>query len=405
MLTNSTFEPIRSRLKLCPPADGLYPLPLEIIMMKKVNALLALLAITFSLHGQITVTNATFPAAGDTLRTATDNAPENIVISNPGGPYIWDFTGLTADARQETVFRPASEGTAAASYPTADLVTFGAGGGENYFDVTTTNFDLLGFSGMDPTGTLPIATDFKFTPPIPERRAPLTFIASHTSSSSLALAFSLADLPAEILDSLGIPSGLLDSIRIRVVTGRNDLVDAYGTVMIPGGTYDVLREKRIESTNTRIEVHALFLGWQDITDIVPIPGFGQDTTTSYYFISNTAKEPIAVINTDSTGTVATDVEFKDNGAPSASRDIRNPQYTLTLSPNPASDFTMLDLSALPAGTYTLQLFTITGKNIRNQTVDAAPTRIELQSMPVGSYWYRVSDAQHRTLSTGALIRN
>ena len=367
--------------------------------------ILPLVALVFGLSAQITVTNATFPAAGDTLRTATDNAPENIVISNPGGPYTWDFTGLTADARQVTVFRPASEGAAAASYPTADLVNFGGGGGESYFDVTATNFDLLGFSGQDPTGTLPIATDFKFTPPVPQFRAPLTFIASHTSSSSLALAFSLADLPSEILDSLGIPTGLLDSIRIRVVTGRNDLVDAFGTVMIPGGTYDVLREKRIESTDTRIEAHALFLGWQDITDIVPIPGFGQVTTTSYYFLSNTAKEPIAIINTDSTGTLATDVEFKDNGAPSATGDIRNSLYTLQPTPNPATDFTTLDLSALPEGEYTLQLFTLNGKIVMSQAVQASPTRISLQSMPVGSYFYRVSDKQQRTVSAGALIRS
>ena len=164
-------------------------------------------------------------------------------------------------------------------------------------------------------------------------------------------------------------------------------------------------EKRIESTDTRIEAHALFLGWQDITDIVPIPGFGQDTTTSYYFLSNTAKEPIAIINTDSTGTLATDVEFKDNGAPSATGDIRNSLYTLQPTPNPATDFTTLDLSALPEGEYTLQLFTLNGKIVMSQAVQASPTRISLQSMPVGSYFYRVSDKQQRTVSAGALIRS
>ena len=372
--------------------------------MKKIHALLPLLATTMWLSAQITVTNATFPAAGDTLRTASDLSPENIVISNPGGPYTWDFTSLTADSRQVTVFRPAAEGTAVAAYPTADLVIFGAGGGESYFDVTATNFDLLGFSGEDPTGTLPIATDFKFSPPIPERRAPLTFIANHTSSSSLALAFSLADLPAEILDSLGIPSGLLDSIRIRVVTGRNDLVDAYGTVMIPGGTYDVLREKRIESTDTRIEVHALFLGWQDVTDIVPIPGFGRDTVTSYHFLSNTAKEPIAVVTMDSTGLIAVDVEFKDNGAPSAIGDINHDLHPLTLSPNPTTDVLQLDLSALPVSDYTLELFDSGGKKVWTQNVSIQANQVSLQSLQAGSYYYRVSDGRHLVMSTGSIIK-
>lgn len=372
--------------------------------MKKLYALLPLLAMTMWLSAQITVTNATFPAAGDTLKTASDFSPENIVISNPGGPYTWDFTGLTADSRTVTTFRPASEGTANASYPTGDLVVFGDGGGESYYDKTATNFDLLGFSGEDPTGTVPFAADFKFAPPVPQFRAPLTFIASHNSSSSLSLAYSIADIPAEILDSLGIPSGLLDSIRVRIIIDRNDLVDAYGSVAIPGGTYDVLREKRVESTNTRIEVHVPFLGWQDVTDLVPIPGFGQDTVTSYYFLSNTEKEPIAIVNTDSTGLVATDVEFKDNGAPSAIGDLTRDLHSLTVSPNPASAFVQLDLSPLPVGEYTLELFESGGKNVLTQNVSVQANQVSLQSLHAGSYYYRVSDARHIVVSTGSMIK-
>ncbi|MEO6131291.1 MAG: hypothetical protein ABIQ02_05555, partial [Saprospiraceae bacterium] len=114
------------------------------------------------LQAQITVTNATFPAVGDSLKTATDLAPVNITISGQGGPYTWDFSNLIASTRQATFFQQASAGTAFANFPTAELVTIGEGGFETYYNVSATTFDNLGFYGNDPTGTLPIAALLKY---------------------------------------------------------------------------------------------------------------------------------------------------------------------------------------------------------------------------------------------------
>ena len=49
---------------------------------------------------QITVTNATFPVAGDTLKTAVASNPAIgvAVYTAPGGPQIWDLSGLQPGA-------------------------------------------------------------------------------------------------------------------------------------------------------------------------------------------------------------------------------------------------------------------------------------------------------------------
>ncbi|HQW03874.1 MAG TPA: hypothetical protein PLR30_15405, partial [Saprospiraceae bacterium] len=73
---------------------------------KNILVIFTVLAVTLSLPAQITITNATFPAAGDTLKTATDLAPAGIVMTSPGGPQTWDFTSLNATTRAVNAFRP-----------------------------------------------------------------------------------------------------------------------------------------------------------------------------------------------------------------------------------------------------------------------------------------------------------
>ncbi|MCU0348498.1 MAG: hypothetical protein MUC59_16280, partial [Saprospiraceae bacterium] len=204
--------------------------------MKKLSTCFALMA-ALGLQAQITVTNATFPAAGDTLKYATDLNPDGVTIT-PAGPSAstWNFSELAPTFRFENVFQAAAAGSAAASFPTADLVTIAAGGqSENFYNLETNGFYNLGFFGTDPTAALPVPTTFYFDPPVPERRAPMAFFDINQAGSELNIAFSLDDL-GPLADSLGPLAGFADSIRIRGVATRLDVVDAYGSLTIPGGT-------------------------------------------------------------------------------------------------------------------------------------------------------------------------
>ena len=66
--------------------------------MKKCWPVLVLLTVASALPAQITVTNASFPEAGDTLWFVINNSPCSIGSLTPPGPQDWDFTGLSADA-------------------------------------------------------------------------------------------------------------------------------------------------------------------------------------------------------------------------------------------------------------------------------------------------------------------
>ncbi|MBK9018412.1 MAG: hypothetical protein IPM82_32630 [Saprospiraceae bacterium] len=97
--------------------------------MRKLVPVLALMTFCNWLSAQITVTTATFPVAGDTLKTATDLNPDGIVITPPGRPATWDFTRPGSNLSSPSpCFRAASEGSAFADFSSAELFSVGAGG-------------------------------------------------------------------------------------------------------------------------------------------------------------------------------------------------------------------------------------------------------------------------------------
>ncbi len=373
--------------------------------MKKCYAVLILVASTAWLHAQITVTSTSFPTAGDVLKTATDLDPDGVTITPPGGPATWDFTGLAATFKSETTFQAASEGSAFASFPGAELVSIGAGGqGETYFDITATSFNNLGFYGSDPTGGVPVPTNFKFTPPVPERRAPLNFIDSHLAETSLNIVLPIDSVLGAILAQLGVPTGLADSLRVRVTASRYDLVDAYGTLTIPGGTYDVLREKRTEYRDTHLDIHTFF-GWIDVTAQAGAgAGLGKDTTVTYNFISNTEKEFIAVVETDNSGSMVQQVEYKDNGVISGSNDLAATKPKVLVSPNPTVDEAVIELKNFAPGSYTLRLLDVRGNMVSVQKLMPGSTVISLAEQASGTYFYQVSDEKNQVKSSGKLLK-
>ncbi len=357
-----------------------------------------------SLCAQITVTDATFPAAGDTLKYATDLNPDGVTITPAGGPTDWDFTALAPTAKSETIFSAAADGNAFADFPEAELVVFSANGqGETYYDVNATSFNNLGFFGADPTGGLPIQTAFKFSPPVPERNAPLHFIDDFHPETTLNLTLPIDSALSAILGQLGLPAGLADSIRIGITASRDELVDAYGTLSIPGGSYDVLRKKSTEYRDTHLEIHT-FGFWLDVTGQAgAAAGLGKDTTITYSFISNTEKEFIAVVTMDNTGTTVQQVEYKDNGVVSGNSEVATTALQVLVSPNPASNKAVFTLKNLAPGNYSLRLMNARGQVALRSKLSGTDTSVPLDGLGSGTYFYQVFDENSRAAASGKLL--
>ena len=321
--------------------------------------ILALFTTTAGLT-QITITNESFAKAGDTLLTAVDNLPSGEYITENGSAQSWDFTTLQSPFPRRTLLLPAMQGPGSFAFPSA---TYYASISDNlvaYFRVSENLVEILGFYGEDPLG-LGVETASRFEPPVVQQRAPLDFLDSNESETNLAIAFSTDNLPAEVLDNLPITP---DSLRIRLNVQRSDLVDAWGTMTIPGGIYDVLRERRIEVRDTRLDALVGFFGWQDITDIaiegLGITQLGTQTTVNYYYFSNELIEPVALVVANEDETEVQRVEYKANDIASNIQNVEALKPGVWAFPNPAIVNVRFEFTNLPAGRYKLKIHNILG---------------------------------------------
>ena len=361
------------------------------------------LLIVATLPAQITVTNAYFPAPGDTLKTSFDALPAIDLGTN--GENEWDFTSL-AGITSETIIRAASEGDYFANFSAAEaMVGYGDNTGELYYDITDNAYKLMGYVGPDPAnfGLNVIA---ELNPHGIERRAPLNFFDVNSIEHDITVAFSTELLPTEITDSLIFAP---DSLRIRIATERLDVVDAWGTLSIPGGTYEVLREKRTEERETKMDV---FVGvgpfgeWIDVTDALGLDFLGKDTTITYNFFSNEAKEAIAVVTVDNETEDPITVQYKSNEISTSTNYVDQGTADMFAYPNPAVTEVRFDFINLPVDTYTLKIYNILGVEVFRQNYiinDRRTIKLDISSMQKGTYLYSLVDNKGKPITTKRLV--
>jgi hypothetical protein len=361
-----------------------------------------------SLFSQTPVTVAAFPSIGDTIRTSVDTNAL-VAVLNPGGPNNWAFGLLESHRSGNLVYQAASVGNEFGSFPDAQMVTIAANGSETYYTKTATRFLTLGYAGPDPAN-LGLNVIARFQPPLVNQRAPMMFFDVNQSTSNLSLAFSIADLPDSLLM---IPAGI-DSIRLRFKQDRLDVVDAYGSINIPGETQTVLREKRTEISETLIDVYSGFLGWFELPiggigggGGIPAGLLGVDTSVSYHFFSNQVKEQVAVVDVDPNTLSPQRVTFKSNQTSAVKPE---PEFTLAASvfayPNPAVDEVSFECRNLPSGSYSLKIFNLLGKTVWKQDYQIAGSKsikVDLDQMRKGTYLYSLTDKNGTIIGTKRLV--
>ncbi|MBX2874800.1 MAG: T9SS type A sorting domain-containing protein [Saprospiraceae bacterium] len=366
-----------------------------------------------SLAAQISISNDYFPASGDTTYTAIDNLPTGIEVGSTGPNQSWNFTSLQAPFSRRTIYRNSSSGNFFNEYPSSDLLAELVENAESYYNVTSSRFELQGFGGSDPVG-LGVEALPKYSPPLVERWAPLEYEDENSSEANISYAFSADDLPDEITDPLPITP---DSFRVRYSLSRVDVVDAWGTMTIPGGAYEVLREKRTTMQDVRLDAKVGFFGWQDITDIVleaididEILGMdnalGESTTIAYHFYSDEAKEPIAIVTMDEEGVNPVRVQFKGNDIISNVQNVNALRPGVYAFPNPAIVNVRFEFSNLKPGNYTLRIYNILGVEVWKKKYNVNNFRtekVDISTLRKGTYLYSLSNEKGKTLATKRLI--
>ena len=373
-------------------------------MKRLFHTLFLLLLASVWAQAQITITSDYFPEAGDTLKTATDNLPDGIDIGTPGGPQTWNFTSLQAPFTANTNYLEASAGGAFSSFLTADLMVLLPGDNEAYYNLSASKLEYLGYFGTDPIG-LGLDLVVRYSPVLVERRAPLNYQNTYETTSNLLLPFSADDIPGGFLDSLPISP---DSFRIRVNIIRSEEVDAFGTLNIPGASFQVLRMKRTDVNQTRLDAKLPFINWTDVTDLIPDnPLLGELTTQSYFYYANESKEPIAVVSVDPDTEDPTRVEFKVvDEIINSSLYANSLQPGIFAFPNPSYGEVRFDFQNLSTGNYSIKIYNILGMEVWQKEFWVAGTKsikVNLDHLRKGTYLYSLVNSKGKTLATKRLL--
>ncbi len=359
-----------------------------------------------SAKSQVTITNSTFPGEGDTLFTVFDNEIENLNLAAAGEDQTWDFSGLGAAFAQELIFRNASEGSFSAQFPSAELYTAGVNGDEVYYRSNSATMIELGRTADNPiSDSLQVLIDF--TEPSLYRRAPFTYGDTFESDSESTITIPGDELPDSLLASFPVAP---DSIRLTINEMQFDTMDAWGTLILPSGEFDVVRERRHTITQISLSVY-IVIGWitVDPEQLGELGAFFEETSNySYNFYSPELKEIAARVTLDQDQNPQ-NVEYASEQTISSVPVIAPKQQDVIAYPNPSYGHVKFQFVNLPKTNYKIVVKDLLGKEVNSKTIDLRKSSVQamdLGNLPKGTYLFSVFDPSgHKLLTKRLLILN
>ncbi|MBL0024197.1 MAG: T9SS type A sorting domain-containing protein [Saprospiraceae bacterium] len=353
---------------------------------------------------QITVTNVTFPKAGDTLRTVFAlNVPGGLELGSQGGPKVWEFSQLNFGNRQQEIYLNASSGADFNMFPEANLIRR-TGGQGLYIKTSANKMEGLGSSGANAFFNTPLVVKYSKRPAL--RTTPIMFITTTGTVSEFKIDVGTNNIPDTLLSVLPIKP---DSIRIQFTNSLAGIVDAYGTLKLSGKSFEILREKAQSISETKLFVKILGL-WLDPVAIFAgsIPPqlsglLGKDTTIIYNFYSNARKEVILSAEYNPSGSFL-GVTYVDLGEPISA--VFNPaQEEMRVFPNPTSDYVNIT-SGETGGRYLVIAGDMMGRAVFTDVMQLPPhesKQINTNQWLNGNYFITLINIESRVTTTLNLL--
>ncbi|MDD3877960.1 MAG: T9SS type A sorting domain-containing protein [Bacteroidales bacterium] len=209
--------------------------------MKKALFFLVALLLTFSVNAQITVNQNDFASVGTVLTLSDDTLPGSLVLGNAGPNQTWDFSAIHNHYSYVYSFVDITASPFASTFPNANLAIDISGQGFFfYMNSSPTALSAVGQSG-DFLGT---GNDISISlnPPDVIMEFPSTYLSSFTSNMAY---------DEKIYYNQLISGYQVDSVRSKSVTHKTSVIDAWGNVTTPEGTFACIRQKtRNEVTDT-----------------------------------------------------------------------------------------------------------------------------------------------------------
>ena len=353
--------------------------------MRIILSLFFLLSIK-GIYAQDTLVSQDLTSAGDTFVLSIGTAFTGLDVVASGANFSWDYSQLgRTGQRMDTILDPTSTNTLFSFFfinspfnvnrsnqatrgQTFQLLGISLSDVFNYSYNSSTEFSQKGFGAVVNGIPLPIA----YSPHDIQYRFPLTFNDADTVSFGYEI-----DLTTTI------------GIFFKVNKTRENIVDGWGVLTTPFGTFDVLRVKSTIIERDSIYIDSLGFGYN-------LPAI---TTREYKWMGKGFGLPLLQINTTAGNTV-TSITYQDSVRVNSINDDLIFNNEPLVFPNPASKNIFIRYTLNLPGEIEFNLLNSEGRLVltRNESVKKVGENIEILdisslNLAVGTYFIQVKSGK------------
>jgi len=356
------------------------------MMIKKQLLFIVFILLSGNIFAQITVTDTDISSIGDIFYQAHDANPGTVInVGSTGLNQSWDFSSLQESSSNTVLFISPIGTNYENQYPNANLC-MDDNVSLSYYNKTSTGVFLHGvgdtvFNSPALFYPLPLTYGLNISD------GPIVVIDTAITGPFLSQAIPTATVVA-------LSNGLAnraDTALIEITNTTDFLVDASGTLITPLGTFDVLRLKRVQTTNSVLHVYCsdTILGagmWVNNIPFSSIPFLAglsnNEIEYKYQWITNdiSVEFLLAEIVVDDSDNIINGVSFQTT-APSSIAE--NKQDMFNVFPVPATNFVTIEL--LNNKQVFVQLVDVSGKVILEESLRNT-TQLDMSVFAKGIYY-------------------
>lgn len=336
--------------------------------MKKIFLIFFALS-SISANAQISITVDDLLDVGDSVMlAAVDSVPAGFSPGMGGANMHWDFSDLIMDTINTLEFLDPATTPYGSSFPASNIALQGLVEdlGAEGWAYATRNMFVFQIDGF--AGTYDIFEDVvaPFNPPEVMFDFPLNYLDSMDQTSVVDIRIESPEPPA-------------DSIRLKVVTSVRTEVDAWGELITPTWTGQVLRIRDVRTTIDTVWVKFLFF-WAYLESSVSV-------SHTYKYMANDMGYAVLQFNSDSSDTEYSGINYlvpEDVGT----RDNKNELSRLRIFPNPATDELNIGITDTDISShYSLLLYDMYGRMIKTLQIASATEnfRMDVSGLKAGVY--------------------
>lgn len=298
--------------------------------MKKTFILFVMLTCAYCAQAQITITQNDFAATGTIITMTDDTLPATLTLGTSGPNQTWDFSALNSHLSYQYHFVNPASAPFAPTFPTANLVIDVTGSGYFYYlNNTTSALMAVGQSGDFLDNGNPMA--IRLNPPDKILEFPATYQSTFSNTMSY---------DETIYYNMVVSGYQIDSVRMKSVQQKNSVIDAWGSLTTPEGSFPCIRQKTSNAT-TDTSWGLVNIGgntmWVEFDN-----GFKIEDIYSWY--ANGVGMPLVEITYDTTNNTAIEASWVMTNLTYDENDqalLQNKNNTLQIFPNPAGDIISL----------------------------------------------------------------